>query len=61
MWQKLLCYTFLLSIFIVESKRDKRSATECPEGIVENEANFRVFITISALAKGAVHLQILYW
>ena len=50
MWQKLLCYIFL-SIFLVESKRDKRSATECPEGIVEDEANFRVFITISALAQ----------
>ena len=50
MWQKLLCYT-LFSIFLVESKRhNKRSATECPEGIIESEANFRVFITISALA-----------
>ena len=49
----LLCYASLLFLPLEAHRRKIRSATECPEeGIVvaENEANFRVFITVSALA-----------
>merc|ERR1739848_601252 len=33
----------------VKQRRHRRSATECPSEIIEDDANFRVFLTVNAL------------
>jgi len=52
---KLLIKYCLILIFLVQFSngkfkfRRRRSTTDCPSEIVENEANFRVFLTVNAL------------
>jgi len=50
LWRTVCLVFYVHYIFFCDSIRLRRSATECPEGIVEEEAGFRVFVTINALS-----------